>query len=69
MSGTWHLHRYDTSWKTIVGLLASIYDPIIPSGSTGSPRTCQRNDEYRQANSGIKERRRPDHSINGIFWV
>ncbi|KHG17169.1 hypothetical protein F383_08476 [Gossypium arboreum] len=46
MSGTWH-------WHLIVCM-------IIPStlsfssGSTGSPRICQRNNEYRQASLGIK---------------
>ncbi|KHG01471.1 Myeloid leukemia factor 2 [Gossypium arboreum] len=41
----------------------------IPNGSTGSPRIFQGNNEYRQASSGIKGRRRLVHTINWIFWV
>ncbi|KHG23170.1 Dynamin-like protein ARC5 [Gossypium arboreum] len=43
--------------------------PSIPSGSTGSPRIYQRNDEYRQAISGIKVRHRHVHTIDWINWV
>ncbi|KHG15179.1 hypothetical protein F383_00938 [Gossypium arboreum] len=41
----------------------------IPNGLTGSPRICQGNDEYPQASSRIKGRRRLVHTINRIFWV
>ncbi|KHG13329.1 Seizure 6 [Gossypium arboreum] len=41
----------------------------IPSGSIGSPRICQRNDDYSQASLSIKGRRRLVHTINWIFWV
>ncbi|KHG08866.1 Shikimate dehydrogenase [Gossypium arboreum] len=38
----------------------------IPNGSTGSPMKCQRNDEYRQASSGINVHWRHVHTINWI---
>ncbi|KHG18338.1 hypothetical protein F383_21035 [Gossypium arboreum] len=38
--------------------------PSIPSGSIGSPKICQGNDEYRQASSRIKGRQRLVHTIN-----
>ncbi|KHG04834.1 hypothetical protein F383_29121 [Gossypium arboreum] len=43
--------------------------PGIPSGSTSSPRMCQRYDEYRQASSEIRVCRRLVHTIDWIIWV
>ncbi|KHG30468.1 hypothetical protein F383_13114 [Gossypium arboreum] len=61
MSGTWQWHFIVC--MIILNILS------IPSGSTGSPRICQRNDVYRQASSGIKVRRRHIHTIDWIIWV